>query len=541
MDMKRILILFLAGLAGWMLDASAAPADLARAVAEVRASIDAAERRALETQSLDELNAAAYEQVVRELKLSREQRKRFEPLYREYRRALDRAVDASAAQDRTFDDAAQRRALKAKLGNISATAQVKRDYVDRFAEILTAEQIRLLYNTEGQIASGIKRATAGVQPAPAKLRGSGRLVTQDWGAVGEYAKLVAGVHCRVTVSSTARTVSVTADDNVIDHLSMECQDGTLSVRLVQSVGRSMETSNISISVVVPASPALRTVVTQSYGAVICRTPLRGEAFEVQVGSFGSVEAELDAQQTVGLSVSSYGKFTGDVHCDAGKIDITSYGSLSGSVTCRTQGALSIGSYAKYAKGSVAAPDLTLAVGSGGSFGGDAIAKDELKLSVQSYGKFVGSVACGRGTVRVASFGSVNGRVAASGDVSLALGSYAKFSGAVACSSAELRVQSYGAFSGTFAGDALDASVGSYGRISLSGSATVRTVKAEVGMSAVYSAPELRAVDYDVQVQNYGRATLWCSGTLKASAASSARIDYDGPCKVESAPTNVRRR
>ena len=181
------------------------------------------------------------------------------------------------------------------------------------------------------------------------------------------------------------------------------------------------------------------------------------------------------------------------------------------------------------------------MGSGGSFGGDAIAKDELKLSVQSYGKFVGSVACGRGTVRVASFGSVNGRVAASGDVSLALGSYAKFSGAVACSSAELRVQSYGAFSGTFAGDALDASVGSYGRISLSGSATVRTVKAEVGMSAVYSAPELRAVDYDVQVQNYGRATLWCSGTLKASAASSARIDYDGPCKVESAPTNVRRR
>lgn len=104
--MKRILILLLAGLVGWMLDASAAPADLARAVAEVRASIDAAERRALETQSLDELNAAAYEQVVRELKLSREQRKRFEPLYREYRRALDRAVDASAAQDRTFDDAA---------------------------------------------------------------------------------------------------------------------------------------------------------------------------------------------------------------------------------------------------------------------------------------------------------------------------------------------------------------------------------------------------------------------------------------------------
>lgn len=541
--MKRILILLLAGLAGWALDASSAPANLemARAVAEVRASIDASELRALETQSLDELNAAAYEQVVRELKLSKEQRKRFEPLYKEYRRALDRAVDVSAAQDRTLDDGAQRRALKAKLGNISASAQVKRDYVDRFAEILSAEQIRLLYNTEGQIATGIKRATTGVSPAPAKLRGSGRLVTQDWGAVGDYTKLVAGGHCRVTVSSTARTVSVTADDNVIEHLAMKYEQGELSIRLVQSVGRSMETSNISISVVVPASSKLRSIVSQSHGAVICRTPLRGESFEVQVGTYGSVEAELDAQQTVGLSVSSYGEFTGDVHCDAGKIDLSSYGSLSGSVTCRTRGALSIGSYAKYAKGSVAAPDLTLAVSSGGSFGGDAIAKNELKLSVQSYGKFVGSVACGRGTLQIASFGSVNGRVAASDALSLTLGSYAKFSGAVACSSAELRVQSYGSFSGTFAGDALDASVGSYGKITLSGSATVRTVKAEVGMSAVYSASELRVADYDVQVQNYGRATLWCSGTLKTAAASSARIEYDGPCKVDSTPSNIRRR
>lgn len=541
MDMKRILILILAGLAGWALDASASPAELARAVAEVRASIDASELRALESQSLDDLNAAAYEQVVRELKLSKEQRKRFEPLYKEYRRALDRAVDVAAAQDRTLDDVAQRQALKAKLGNISATAEVKRDYVDRFAEILTAEQIRRLYNTEGQIATGIKRATAGVTPAPAKLRGSGRLVTQDWGAVGDYTKLVAGGHCRVTVSSTARTVSVTADDNVIEHLAMKYEQGELSIRLVQSVGRSTETSNISISVVVPASPKLRSIVSQSHGAVICRTPLRGESFEVQVETYGSVEAELDAQRTVDLSVSSYGKFTGDIRCDTGIIQISSYGALSAPVTCRTRCDLSIGSYAKYAKGCVTAPDLTLSVSSGGSFGGDAVAKNELTLSVQSYGKFAGSASCGRGTLQVSSYGTVNGRVAASSALTLAIGSYAKFSGSVACSSAELRVQSYGSFSGTFAGDALDASVGAYGKITLSGAAEVRKVKAEVGMNAGFSASELRVADYDVQVQNYGSASLWCSGMLKIAASSTARVDYDGPCKVDSTPSNIRRR
>lgn len=542
MDMKRILILALAGFAGWALDASAAPADLemARAVAEVRASIDASELRALETQSLDELNAAAYEQVVRELKLSKEQRKRFEPLYKEYRRALDRAVDASAAQDRTLDDGAQRRALKAKLDNISATAQVKRDYVDRFAEMLSAEQIRQLYNTEGQIATGIKRATTGVRPAPAKLRGSGRLVTQDWGAVGDYTKLVAGLFCKVTVSSTAQTVSVTADDNVIEHLAMECEAGALSFRLVQS-SRNFSLSDVSISIVVPASLKLWSIVTQSYGAVICRMPLRGESFEVQIGTYGSVEADLDAQQRVGLSVSSYGKFSGSICCDAGKIDISSYGTLSGAVTCRTQGSLSIGSYAKYAKGAVAAPDLTLAVGSGGSFEGDAIAKNDLKLSVQSYGKFVGSLVCGRGTFQVGSFGSVSGRVAATDALSAELNSYAKFSGAVACASAKVRVQSYGSFSVSFAGDALDASVGAYGKIALSGSATVRSAKVEVGMNAGYSAPNLQVADYDVQVQNNGKASLWCSQTLKIAAASTARVDYDGPCKVENRMSNVRRR
>ena len=53
--------------------------EIARAVTEARQAIDAAERIDLANQSLEELNKAAREQIVRELGLSTRQRREFEP------------------------------------------------------------------------------------------------------------------------------------------------------------------------------------------------------------------------------------------------------------------------------------------------------------------------------------------------------------------------------------------------------------------------------------------------------------------------------
>ena len=65
--------------------------EIDRAIAEARAAIDAAETAAVANQSIEELNKAAREQVVRELGLTSRQRKEFEPLYKAYREALDKA------------------------------------------------------------------------------------------------------------------------------------------------------------------------------------------------------------------------------------------------------------------------------------------------------------------------------------------------------------------------------------------------------------------------------------------------------------------
>lgn len=161
--------------------------------------------------------------------------------------------------------------------------------MDKFAAVLTAEQIRRLYNTEGEIGTNIKRAAVDRRRNQnTRLKGSGRMVTQDWGKAGDYTGISAAAFFDVTVSPTARTISVTADDNVIDYLVLERDGGTLKFRV-----NANNTENISVSVVVPASAALRQISAGSYGKVTCKLPLKGPSVAVSVSSYGSVIADID--------------------------------------------------------------------------------------------------------------------------------------------------------------------------------------------------------------------------------------------------------
>ena len=477
--------------------------EIDRAIAEARAAIDAAETAAVANQSIEELNKAAREQVVRELGLTSRQRKEFEPLYKAYREALDKAYrealdKAVNTPDAGTDEAAQRLGLKTKLSNSAATAQVKRDYVDKFAAVLTAEQIRRLYNTEGEIGTNIKRAAVDRRRNQnTRLKGSGRMVTQDWGKAGDYTGISAAAFFDVTVSPTARTISVTADDNVIDYLVLERDGGTLKFRV-----NANNTENISVSVVVHASAALRQISAGSYGKVTCKLPLKGPSVAVSVSSYGSVIADIDTPGTAQLNVSSYGKFSGSVRCNDCELRVSSYGSAQAPVDCRNNCQVTVGSHAKFSN-DIKASVLTLKISSGASVSSTLIS-DALTLSVDSYAKFSGAV-------------TVNSR------------------------QAKLTVSSGGSFNGTFSGNSLEAEVGSYGKINRKGSAQVASAAVRVSSGAVFSAPELRAADYDLTVSNYAKADVWCSGTLRINASTAARITYDGPCRVESLTDNIRRR
>lgn len=474
---------------------NAADREVSRALSEARRAVNATETAAVANQSIEELNKAAREQVVRELGLTSRQRKEFEPLYKAYREALDKAINTP---DAGTDEAAQRQGLKTKLSNIAATAQVKRDYVDKFAAVLTAEQIRRLYNTEGEIGTNIKRAAVDRRRNQnTRLKGSGRMVTQDWGKAGDYTGISAAAFFDITVSPAAKTISVTADDNVIDYLVLERDGGKLKFRV-----NANSTENISVSVTVPASASLREISAGSYGKVNCKMPLKGPSVSVSVSSYGSVSADIDTPGAAKLDVSSYGKFAGSVRCSDGELRISSYGSAQAPVECRNSCKLTVGSYAKFSN-DIKASDLTVEVSSGASVG-STLTADALTMRIDSYAKFSGTV-------------TVNAR------------------------QAKLTVSSGGSFNGTFSGSSLEASVGSYGKIYLKGAAQVADATVRVSSGANFSAPELRVSDYDLTVSNYAKADVWCSGRLKINASTAAKVTYGGPCTVETVSDNIQRR
>lgn len=536
--MKRLLILICA--LGLTASAPAAPrtAAMRQAVADVRTAIDRAEHLALERQSLEELHAAAREQVVRELKLTREQRKRFDPLYDAYRRALAEAVKADPTDAATGDEATQRRRLKDKLENIAATAEVKRDYVDRFAEVLTAEQIRRLYNTEGQIATSIKRATGGKYSSRevVRIKGKGLRATQEWGAAGEYTGIVAPSYFRITVSPSARTITVTADQRLIDYLSLDRTDGVLRFRRNAEI--RAEDADIAVDITVPASKALRSLTAGSYGSIDCPVALRGATAEVSVHSYGRVKADLAPAGRATVNVSSYGKFEGTVTCDACEYKLSSYGSATGAVVCRTQGSMTIGSYARFSD-PVKAPALGFSVASGASMSG-ALECEQLRLTVSSYAKVDGAIRAVDAEATLSSDASLHGDVKCR-TLTLGLSSYAKFTGSAECRELRLTVQSSASFDAKLAAERFEAFVGSYGKARIQGDASVAKGAVKLASNATFSAPSLRVADYTIDARSYSKADVWCSGTLRIETSTTAQVTYDGPCRVEAMPGNVRRK
>ena len=305
--MKRILLL-LCVLCCIQAPCSASTADspMRQAMLDAIRAIDDAERTAVSTQSLESLNAAACDQVIRELGLKGKQREQFTALYVTYRDELAKAMHTEVTEAAAPGQAEQREALKTKLDNIAATARIKRDYVDKFAAILTAEQIRQLYNTEGAISTRIKRTAATRRVRETNVTGSGNIVSQSLGAAGDYSVLEVFNDIEVTVSPTATQIIVTADDNVIDWVTLDRQGGSLTLGF-RPEARSI--TDVHITAIVPASASLSRIRANSYGRIVCQMPLKASKVTIEALTGGSVTADADADQ-LELLANNYGKIQG---------------------------------------------------------------------------------------------------------------------------------------------------------------------------------------------------------------------------------------
>lgn len=125
------------------------------------------------------------------------------------------------------------------------------------------------------------------------------MVTQDWGKAGDYTAVAASSSFDITISPAAKTVSVTANDNVIDYLSMEREGGKLKFRIDAN-----NTENISVKVVLPASTALNAISASGFSTVTNLLPMKGEHISVNVSSSASVKPTSRRERYSSTSAAS---------------------------------------------------------------------------------------------------------------------------------------------------------------------------------------------------------------------------------------------
>ncbi len=103
---------------------------------------------------LEEMMRVRLQMLTEELKLSEAQAAAFEPVYREYRKAIGRVVDNKAVRVKK-EELTNENALKmvsARLSNTLHTTAVKQKYLFIFAEVIEPLQIEKLYRVDDRIA-----------------------------------------------------------------------------------------------------------------------------------------------------------------------------------------------------------------------------------------------------------------------------------------------------------------------------------------------------------------------------------------------------
>lgn len=89
--------------------------------------------------------------MQRRLGLSDEQMEKFVPLYREYNEAMREAMGERTEYTKTDDAKEEAARIKRRLGKQKDALDVQISYIDKFADILTAEQLHKFLRVEQNI------------------------------------------------------------------------------------------------------------------------------------------------------------------------------------------------------------------------------------------------------------------------------------------------------------------------------------------------------------------------------------------------------
>lgn len=543
----------------------------------------AAEPVVVEMQTAEQIRAAAREQVISSLNLSDKTRRQFEPIYDEYRAAL--AEVASKANEQ-IDDVTPLNAIKANLASVAATAQVKLDYIDRFAELLSSDQIRQLYNSEGTLAWTIRQVAGTDFEGDVEM--SGQMFYLDssllWQTVGNQPNVEVYNYVSEAISNPNRRIYFVGDDGKL-----------LPIESAPAPEVKQQYYRLNGNRTPLLSPTGQTI-EQDYGKIVKYHTLRvvGRIKVIIAPSVSTLKVRCDRAF---MDVVKYDMRDGELilsidsrKCSAwtGDMGVEVYLPVSPNLNR----IYANGSASVQIKTSLRTDVLTLDIDGRSSVSatGHLIAQ-KVTLNINGYSKFDANVfTTNRDGTTMSNgmvFYNVNGRSKVSGtivantfvgkangysdlsvgtsirDARFVLNGRSKLNGEIGATSLRIELNGYSDVvsdqitfekSAVFlldgrssitakrvSGTKFSAKLASYSKLNIgSGRATE-------GFVTLSGRSECNAPNFDVRnltvvANDYSSADVFCSGTLRANATHhSARINYSGNCTVEAIAPSIQRK
>lgn len=161
--------------------------------------------------------------------------------------------------------------------------------------------------------------------APKKLKGSGRLVRKELRITDSIDAVTAsnGIHVEL-VEGSSKQIRLEADDNVIDHVTVQVKNKTLQI----AISREYNTvSNIHVTVTVPTDGYLKRLRASSAAKIVATPTIRSSSVELDCSSAAKIQASVEAKQC-DIDCSSAAKVTADVKGTACSLDISSSGAAT---------------------------------------------------------------------------------------------------------------------------------------------------------------------------------------------------------------------
>lgn len=545
---------------------SAAVEELNAAVGLSVEEIGAAVQQSL-SEAIVELDEATVDRLIEELGIPEKKRTAFKRLYRTYRRELTAAIDPSV--DRYLTDANDeviKRNIKGKLKNISATAEVKRSYVDKFSAVLSADQIRRLYNIEGQIAAEISgRAASGAAAYASsdggtrvirerrstfnvnntggrKIRGSGRLVERDFGTAGDYKTLKASNFIRVRISGTAKCISVSTDDNVLEFVRISASGGVLSINL-DTNGRSFE--NVStIVAVVPASPKLCEIKADGFANVESEVPVGTYTAHLDVAGHASVKADVRCTGEARFDISGFGSYLAEeANCGSCRVIASGNSSSKFRDGIEAKGACSV-TLSGFAAmdGNVDAAECTADLASNTRWSGDIDVSGSLIMKINGFARHKGSKSSESASLTLSGNTSSAGSIE-SGKTALSLSGFANVEGSLECTKLSAAVSGNSRVNACLDCTDFSADVSGFSSVTFKDGTSKPVASAFVTVSgnSTFAARSVPTVNCKVVANGFSRAEVNCTGRLTIEATRQSNVYYTGGCTVSaSLPDNIRK-